>query len=370
VEGEESFTISKQKEASVRIVKPSVLHTDLDVTKSYGAQLANAIWQEIEGDTLYAAYAGAGTTLDARYFGGAAGDGTTVTVNNIADIPVLAMEVYKGKAVVYNKNLRFGKLPYEQYDGLMTWIQPPQVASVIQKYMIARITTNGDSAAANGYEGRFGQFECFSVNTLTFTTRLALSVNPTDGDTMTINGVQFRFKSATAANGDIQIAGSAALTCANVITALNALTTDVVSVYDSLVDGTDTITENGYTIQKSHNGALHGLGAVTGTTTYVDIFKKGAGKVTVSSSFTSGSNGFTASQQCVQSLFVIGKNICLAIRKEPEIYDNPVGQKVARDYIMWTVYDNKVFLDQSRAIIALPVRCDATGFAAYSNVRA
>jgi hypothetical protein len=49
VEGQESFQISKQKEATVRIVKPTVLHTDLDVTKSYGVQLSNAIWQDIEG---------------------------------------------------------------------------------------------------------------------------------------------------------------------------------------------------------------------------------------------------------------------------------------------------------------------------------
>src|SRR5258708_5565117 len=38
-EANETFTISKQREASVRIPKPQVLHTDLNVTKSYGAQL-------------------------------------------------------------------------------------------------------------------------------------------------------------------------------------------------------------------------------------------------------------------------------------------------------------------------------------------
>src|SRR3954470_24643481 len=55
VEANETFTISKQKEASVRIVATEVLHTDLPTTKSYGAQLSNAIYQEIDGDTLYAA---------------------------------------------------------------------------------------------------------------------------------------------------------------------------------------------------------------------------------------------------------------------------------------------------------------------------
>src|SRR3954447_1896480 len=74
VEADETFTISKQKEATVRIVKPTVLHTDLDVTKSYGTQLSNAIYQEIDGDTLNSARANAGTTLDNGNFGGTAGD--------------------------------------------------------------------------------------------------------------------------------------------------------------------------------------------------------------------------------------------------------------------------------------------------------
>ena len=367
VEGEESFTISKQKEASVRIPKPQVLHTDLPVTKSYGAQLANAIWQDIEGDTLYAAYAGAGTSLDDGSFGGTAGNGLTVSISNIADIPVIAMETFIGKNVVYNNSLRFGKLPYEEYGGMLTWIIPPQVWTQIQKYMIARVTSKGDEVVVNGYRGQFGDFNVFVANTLPFTTRLALSVNPTDGDTMTIKGVTFRFKTNTAQNGDIDIGAAAADTADNVVTALNALTTDSSGVYDAWVDGTDYLTENGFVINKSD--ALHGIVATDGTT-YVDIAIKGAGKVSVSSSFTSGSNGFTAAKQCVQSLFVVAKNVCLAIRKEPEIYENPVSGKISRDYVLWTVYDNKVFQDQARAIIALAVRADATSFTAYSNVHA
>jgi hypothetical protein len=244
---------------------------------------------------------------------------------------------------------------------------PPQVHTQIDKYMIARNTNMGDKTAVNGYSGTFGRFECFVVNTLPFTTRLALGANPTDGDTMTIKGVTFRFKTNTAANGDIDIGATAADTADNIVTALNALTTDSSGVYDALVDGVDFLTENGFVINKSD--ALHGTVATDGTT-YVDIAIKGAGKVSVSSSFTSGLNGFTAAKQCVQSLFVIAKNVSLAIRKEPEIYENPVSQKIARDYVMWTVYDNKVFADQSRAIIALPVRCDSTSFATYSNVHA
>lgn len=365
VEGEESFQIAKQKEVSVRIVKTEVLHTDLNVTKSYGVQLANAIWQEIEGDTLHAAYDGAGSTLDAGNFGGTSGDGVSLSISNIADVPVLAMETFLGKNVVFNNNLRFGKLPYEDYGGMLTWIIPPQVWSVIQKYMVARGTDLGDRAAVNGYKGEFGNFQVFVANTLPFTCRLALGANPTDGDTFTLKGVTFRFKDTLAANGDIKIGNDAAATADNVVAALNALTTGS-SNYDAW-ESSDTVSEGGFTIAKAD--ALHGLVATDGTT-YVDIVMKGTGKVSVSSSFTSASNEFTAAKQCVQSLFTIAKNVCLAIRKDPDIYENSVSNSVARDYVMWTVYDNKVFRDQARAIINLAVRCDASSFAAYSNVHA
>ncbi len=367
VEGEESFTISKQKEATVRIVKPTVLHTDLDVTKSYGVQLSNAIFQEIDGDTLNAIRAGAGNTIDDGSLGGTSGNGATISIANVANLPVLAMEKFMGTNVVYSNNMKFGKLPYEDYGGMLTWIVPPQVWTVIQLYMMARNTPQGDTAVTNGYVGQLGQFNVFVSNNLPFTARLTLGANPSDGDTMTIKGVTFRFKSATAANGDIQIGATAADTADNIVTALNALTTNVTNVYDAWVDGTDTVSEGGFTIDKSD--ALHGLSATDGTT-YVDILIKGAGKVTLSSSFTSASNLFTAAKQVVHSIFTVAKNVSLAVRKDPEIYENFVSGAVAKDYTMWTVYDNKVFIDQARASIDLAVRADATSFAAYSNVHA
>lgn len=365
-EAKETFTISKKKEATVRIVDHEVLHTDLPTAKSYGAQLSNAIYQEIDGDTLYTAYANAGSTIDDGSFsGGTSGNGLAVSSGNVTDIPTGAIEVFTGKNVVFNKNIRFGKLPFEDYGGMLTWIMPPQVWTEISRYMLSRGTVLGDQVVTNGYEGRFGQFECFTSNNLTFTARLALSVNPTDGDTMTIKGVTFRFKNTLAANGDIKIGATAADTNDNIVAALNALTTTTAN-YDAL-ESTDTISEGGFTIAKSD--ALHGLVATDGTT-YVDIAIKGAGKVSVSSTFTSGSNTFTTAKQVVHSILMVGKNVSLAVRKDPGIYENFVSNSVAKDYTMWTVYDNKVFRDQARAIIDLAVLCSASSFTAYSNIHA
>jgi hypothetical protein len=370
-EGEESFTISKQKEASVRIVKPEVLHTDLPVTQSYGKQLSNAIYNTIDGDVLNAARAGAGTTISDGDLGGTSGNGITLSIANIAELPLMAIEKFRGSNVIYDLNKRFGKLAYEDYDGLMTWIMPPQVATWIDRYLMARGTALGDQVTVNGYKGIFGSFSCFINNNLPFTARLALGANPTDGDTFTFKGVTFRYKDTLAANGDIKIGATAADTADNTVTALNALTTNVSLVYDALVDGTDTVSEGGFTIDKSR--ALQGISATDGTT-YVDILMKGTGKVTVSNSFASALNGFSTATtlplQIVHSLFIIGKNVSLAVRQDPEIYENPVSGKVARDYVMWTVYDMKVFRDQARAIIDLLIACSSSAFATFTNVHA
>lgn len=375
IESNETFTISKQKEASVQIPKPAVLHTDLNVAKSYGSQLANALFNAIDGDTLNAARAGAGTTIDDGSFaGGTAGNGLAVASNNVTDIVTGASEVFTGKNVVYNNNIRFGKLPFEDYGGMLTWIMPPQIWTEISRYLLSRGTPLGDKVVTNGYRGRFGDYECFVSNNLPYTCRLALSVNPTDGDTITIKGVTFTFKTTVDAGttaGQVKIASTAALTVTNLVAFLNSdLQTNVADATNAGYNGfgtAATISEGGFTIRKSK--ALLGISATDGTT-FADILIKGAGKVSVSNSFTSASNLFTLAKQVVHSIIMVGKNVSLAVRQEPEMYENPVSSSIARDYVMWTVYDNKVFIDQARAIIDLAVLCSAASFTAYSNVHA
>lgn len=369
-EAEDQFTISKQKEASVRIVNTEVLHTDLDVAKSYGRQLAQALYQQIDADTLGAAYSGAGSTIDDGSFsGGTSGNGLTVGIGNVSDIPTIAMEKFIGNNVVYNNNLRFGKVAYDDYGGMLTWIIPPQVWTQIQKYLMSRGTPLGDRVTTNGYKGTLGDFELFVSNNLPYSASFALVDNPTNGDTVTVNGVTFTFKTATAANGDIKILGTAALTNASLKAALAAPTTAITggTDYDPFVDGTDTTTHNGYTVNKS--SLLRNLTS-TDNTTSTAIVMRGWGKVTVSQSMTSASNLWTAAKQCVHSILMVAKNISLAVRKDPTMYENPVSNSVARDYVMWTVYDNKVFTDQARAIIDLAVRCDGSDFTSYSTVQA
>jgi hypothetical protein len=282
------------------------------------------------------------------------------------------MEKFMGVNVVMNPNMRFGKIAYEDYTGMLCWIIPPQVWTIIQKYYMARGTPFGDQVVTNGYKGNFFNWEVFVSNNLTYTAQLALSVQPTDGDTVVIKGVTFTFKttlsSGPAVAGEVLIGASAATANTNLTAALNGLTTTT-STFTKLTDGTDTVSENSLTINKSDNGALHGISAVA-TSTTTSIVMKGTGKVSVSATMTSTSNKWTTAKQQLHGLFIIGKNISLAVRQDPEIYENFVSNAVAKDYVMWTVYDNKVFVDQARAIIDFIIDVSASSVATYSNVHA
>lgn len=376
-EGKETFTISKKKEATVRIVEHEVLHTDLNTAKSYGSQLSNAIFKEIDGDTLNAARAGAGSVIDdGSLSGGTAGNGLTISAGNITDIPLLATEIFSGKNVAYNNNIRFGKLPFENYGGMLTWIMPPQVQTEVQRYILSRGTVLGDKVVTNGYEGRFGNYECFNSNNLPFTARFTMTTNPADGDFIVIKGVTLTFKTTVDAGvtaGQVAIGSTVATTITNLVAFLNStMLTNVAEAADAGYNGFastngNTVTDGDYTVNKAV--ALHGISATDGTT-YFDVLIKGAGKVSVSQSMTTATNIWTAAKQVVHSIIMVGKNVSLAVRKDPTIYENFVSGSVAKDFTMWTVYDNKVFIDQKRAIIDLAVRCDASSFSAYSNIHA
>jgi len=145
----------------------------------------------------------------------------------------------------------------------------------------------------------------------------------------------------------VKIATTAALTVTNLVAFLNAPNTTVADAanagYNSLAAA--TISENGFTDQQGD--ALHGLVA-TDVRPRSASAVKGAGKVSVSNVFTSRLEPLHRCQAAVQSLIVVGKNVFLAIRNEPDIYRTSSATAWPRTTLMWTVYDNKVSAPSSR----------------------
>lgn len=357
----ETMTISYEKEASVYIKKLDELQAHLPVRKKYGSKLANALVNQIDGDVLLKAYQGAGTAIDDGNFAGTSGNGFAVTSSNVATFFTTAMTKLRLKNTVYNKRFRpSAGMKIEVPDGMPVAIVSPEVLAAIELYLGGKDTLLGDQISRNGYSGYFHGFEVFSSNALAWSAVLAMATNPTDGDTITVNGVTITFKATlTAASGEteVHIASTVDITRANLVEFLNA------GGGSSEAEATDT----GYSsATAAEQNLLRNMTWTNdNTANTATVVASGWGTVEVSETLTAPADVWTVGKEKLFCLFALSKSVSLVIQKYPSLEENFVSRKIGRDFIAWTAYGIKVFVDQAPQIVSAAI--DSTAFTAAAT---
>jgi len=358
VDTQETLTINKEKEASIYIKKLDELQAHLPLKQKYGRKLANALVNQIDGDVLLAVYQGAGTTLDDGDFAGTAGNGFAVTATNVATVFATAMQKLRLKNTIYNKRFKSSAgLKLEVPEGMPAAAISPEILTAIELYLGGKDTLLGDQTSRNGYVGYFHGFECFSTNSLSWTATLELPTIPTDTDVMTINGVTLTADEDGAAvgAGHYSIQATVDLAAASLVQLINGTGTAGVDNYIELSTADRRKLKN---ITATYDSA----------TNLLTLVSSGWGTVPVTEAFTASGNIFTVGKEQTHNIFAIGKSISLVIQKNPSMEENPVSGKIGRDYIAWTVYGSKVFVDQAPQIVSLAVLSTSyTGAATVSN---
>lgn len=339
----ETLTVSYEKEASIYIKKLDELQAHLPLKQKYGRKLANSLINQIDGDVLLKAYQGAGTTLDDGSFSGTAGNGFVVTASNVATVFVTAMHKLRLKNVVYNKRFQGGS-KLEVPEGMPIAVISPETLSFIELYLGGKDTLLGDQVSRNGYSGYFMGFELFVSNALAWTGTLVLATQPTDGDTVTINGVVFTFKTTLGSTaGNVLIGASAATANTNLVALLNA---------------PGTTTAQGVALSTANQRLVKNIVGTAGAASSTFV-ASGWGTVVVSETLTAAADIWTLAKQQLHQIFALSKSISLVVQKNPSLDENPVSGKIGRDYIAWTAYGIKVFKDQAPAIVEFAARSDA-----------
>lgn len=344
VDQAETLTVNKEKEASIYVKDLDLLQAHLPVKQKYGRKLANALISQIDGDVLLAAYQGAGTTLTDGDFGGTSGNGLTVTADNIATVFVTAMQKLRLKNVIYNNRFR-GGMTLEVPEGMPIAIISPEMLSYIELYLGGKDTLLGDQVSRNGYSGYFMGFNLFVSNSLPWTATLELPTIPTDTDTLVINGVTLTADADGAAVG----AGHYSI---------QAAVDDAAASLVALINGTGTAGVDNYIdVSAADRRLLKNITASYDTgTNLLTLVSSGWGTVVVSETFTAAGNVFTTGKQQIHPIFALSKSVSLVVQKTPSLTERPSPQaRIGNDYIAWTVYGTKVFVDQAPQIVALSV---------------
>lgn len=325
---DETLAINKEKEVTFYIREIDEMQSNYKTANDYADDAAVALGNQIDGDVL-GEVLNAGNTVDDGSIGGTSGNGITASTTNLDKIFGKAAEKLDAADIKQDSRVA---------------IISPQLYNVIWQRIGGKATVLGDKTLMNGNEGDFANFALHKSNNLTWTGVLALATAPTDGDTVTMRGVTFTFKTTLGSTAGNVLIG------ANVTASKTNLA--------ALVNTPGTTTSTGVALSTANQKLLKNFSAalVTGG---VKITALGVSYVVVSETLTDATDTWTAALQIQHNLFCRKGCTDLVIQKMPTMTDKSRDGYLGRDIVSYTVYGKKTFLEGVSAMVDVQIRSDA-----------
>lgn len=221
-----------------------------------------------------------------------------------------------------------------------------KLALCVDPFVTADLTTLGmetnvqgvaDVSYTRGFQGKFGGMQTYGVSTLYSTTTLDLATNPTAGDYVVIQGVQFTFVASVGSTaGNVLIGASADASSQNLAAAVNG----------AAGAGTTYVE-----IDADDRARLEGVVATDGTNTTTFASKNGA--IMAISSMTNASNDF---QDQVTNACIMEKGaIKMALRNAVKVTSRENPKNLAINWFIYARYGLKVTTRSKEKICVIPL---------------
>lgn len=290
-----------------------------------GRRLSNSI----DAAFLYQVF-NANLDVDDGDIGGTAGNGITVSVSNVLNI--FGAITMKLDTQNVPENERFFVISPQFYQQLWT-------------YIAGKATMLGDKTGENGNIGEYGGLKLYKSNNLTGSARWTPADNPSNGATITIQGITFTFVSTIGTTaGNILQDTSTAVTIDNLVALINA---------GGVGDGVNYVS-----LSTANQRTVQDWVAVDGTT-YIEVRAKGASYLTVTTSEVL--DVWTTTQQ-LQNLLAGRKGaIDAVIQKEPSVdmASTVSAGKSGINILPMTLFGTYTFNQGKNEIVRVLVRSDA-----------
>ncbi|MBM3708158.1 MAG: hypothetical protein FJW69_07455 [Actinobacteria bacterium] len=334
----ESLVINKEKEASFYIKELDELQNHLPTRLKYARKAMNKLFLKVDGDVIGATADGAKNVVDNAELGGSSGDAISLADTNIDDVINAARRALELENVILDPAARFtGDVKKDAFQAIPMAIVSPHFLAQLRKRVGGKDSDLGDKVSVNGHIGNYLGFELFLSNALQWTAELVMATNPTDGETITINGVAWTFKDTLAAAAQIKIGANAAATRLNVVAAIN----------DAGTEGT-----NYNDVSAANRIKLANITATDDASNTKITFKgTGVGYVQVAETLSAAADVWTAAKQIQHNLFLVRGACSVVIQKTPEMFAERRDGYVGFDVVTWTAYGFKVFDDQKPMVV-------------------
>lgn len=316
-----SFEVDQRTYASIYVDDTDKRQNFYDAASHAAVGIQRQLNNRIEQHFL-SQVTSADNTLDAGSVGGSSGSNIDLTTSNALDLFTAAHTTLDTvDAPMANRVAVVG----------------PHTVGVMRKLKSQRETSLGDMVLENGVIGSWNGWTVVQNNNLPWSGALELATEPTDGDTVTIAGVVFTFKTTLGSTaGNVLIGADAAAARVNLVKAVN-----------------DTGTAGTHYVQLSSNDRfiLREKRAVTATDVIAntEVTFAGFGDIVVSETLTAAADIWSARRQ--DSVFGVRGSIELAVQLMPENVEVTRVEKRFGDRVKaLTMYKAHVFADNARTL--------------------
>jgi hypothetical protein len=263
----ETLTVNLEKEAVFHISDGEVTQAGpLNPGEVIGGQIALKVALDLDG-RVFAEVTNAYQTFDTGDLTTLASSGTPITLSSTT-VPQMVSrmpaKLRRGANMDIQTNLA---LVVDSY-----------AASDIAQYLLGKNFDIAEAVFKNGYTGDISNAQVYVSEKLKSTATLVSSADYADGETVTINGVVFTFKTTLGS------------TAGNVLRGTNEATTMAALV--ALINAPGTTTANGVALSTSDQAKIAGITAATDASHTVTLTGVGTGRLVLSE--TSGTASWTS----------------------------------------------------------------------------
>lgn len=318
---DESLSVDQSKVVSFYFDDIDDIQNGYQTESDFAEDAGRELYSFVDGEFL-AEILNASDTIDDGDIGGTAGTAVTLTPSNVVKVLAAA----KRKLTRANADL-----------SDIAFVASPLFMQALLERVEGKDSAFGDSTGKNGNIGRYMGFDLYESNNLTYTARLTPADNPSNGETITIDGLVFTFVSSIGTTvGNVLIEGTTAGTLDNLVLALNqGASAGTKYVAFTAVDS----------LRK-----LDRMSAVDGTT-YVDLTYKGGSEVTVAASVADNA----WSKQIVHCSAMQKGAIDMAMQKAPNVHFKDDPDRLGKNVHTHALYGLKTFTDGAAVMLDVQV---------------
>lgn len=328
---QEALSVNRQFADGFYIDDFDKIQSRYDLIAAYAKDGGEYLSNQVDSDVLWE-FVNATSTVDDGTIWGTSGNGISLTTSNVLKVVSAS-----------KKKLRLQNVSATDLFGVIS----PEFEDILIQYGAGRDTVMWDGLNKDGAIMDFYGFRLYASNQTAGTAVLSLVTQPTNADTVVIEGVTFTFVSTIATTpGNVLIGANVDATRVNLTALINDPTT-------TSANQVALSTENGK-VFTNQVAAVDAPAADTMTVTY-----KWVGTLTVSNTLTDATDTWTAVKQKQHNLFGKKGAITLVMQSDARPQIKQVPDKLGVNILNGVLYGYKTFADWAKKLVNVAIQSSA-----------